>query len=119
MSYAEYPPEYDEPEVPEGVVNCRTLLREWIGLDEAQEQRAQAILEKQIFKSTECGCVFGADERGVYVGGYAEGSDAELPMHRLGWGFTVKDFSAALDQADSEGTAEWHRWNDEDGEVPA
>ena len=113
MSRAEYPPEYDEPETPEGIVNCRMLLREWLGLDEEQEQRATDILKKQIFKGTDCGCCFRTDEHGVHVSGYAEGSDAELPEHSLRWGFTAAEFSAALDQADKEGSEEWHIANEE------
>ena len=101
--------------------NCSELWYEWMGSEETEE-RALALLEKHIFKGTECGCVFGqfysdwkeADPEGIYVGGYAEGSDAELPLHTLKWGFTIEEFNAALDEADKEGVEAWHETNDED-----
>ena len=87
--------------------NCSELWSEWMGSEETEE-RALVLLEKYIFKGTECGCVFGSDEKGIMVGGYAEGSDAELPMHDLEWGFTIKEFNEALDYADKEGCIAWH-----------
>jgi hypothetical protein len=101
--------------------NCKELWYEWMGSEETEE-RALALLEKHIFKGTECGCVFGtmlttdqsADPEGIYVGGYAEGSDSELPLHTLKWGFTIEEFNAALDEADKEGVEAWHEANDED-----
>ena len=103
--------------------NCRELWYEWMGGEKVEtEERALALLEKWVFKGTDCGCVFGtmlttdqsADPEGIYVGGYAEGSDAELPLHTLEWGFTIEEFNAALDEADAEGVEAWHEANDED-----
>ena len=53
----------------------------------------------------------------MYLAGYAEGSDAELPGHILPWGFTIKQFNEVLNEADAEGVEEWervNRWDDED-----
>ena len=95
--------------------NCIQLLEEWSGMVEPQdEDHAKKIMEKYIFKYTECGCVFDADENGVYVAGYAEGSDAELPGHSLNWGFTVDEFNEALNDADAEGVDEWEQANNEE-----
>ena len=95
--------------------NCTQLLDEWSGGGQADaEWHAKQIMEKYIFKYTECGCVFDADENGVYVAGYAEGSDAELPMHSLNWGFTVEEFNDVLNDADAEGVEEWERANEYD-----
>ena len=96
--------------------NCIQLLDEWVGMEmnHQDEDHAKQIMEKYIFKYTECGCVFDADENGVYVAGYAEGSDAELPMHSLNWGFTVDEFNDVLNDADAEGVEEWEQANNEE-----
>jgi len=96
------------------IYNCSELWRLWVSGENESEARAQKLLEKCIFKASECGCVFGVAENGVFVGGYAEGSDAELPLHHLDWGFTIKEFSEVLEAADKEGVEEWHLANDED-----
>ena len=94
--------------------NCKELWKEWMGGSEETEERSLTLLEKWVFKGTECGCIFGTVPEGIYVGGFAEGSDAELPMHLLEWGFTVGEFIVALEQADEEGVEEWELANDED-----
>ena len=97
--------------------NCIQLLEEWAGTVEPQdEDHAKQIMEKYIFKYTECGCVFDADGSGVYVAGYAEGSDGELLTHSLNWGFTVEEFNDVLNDADAEGVEEWERVNNEEEE---
>ena len=93
--------------------NCSELWSEWMGSEETEE-RALALLEKWVFKGTECGCIFDSDEKGIVVGGYAEGSDAELPTYDLEWGFTINAFKEALDYADADGVEAWHEANDED-----
>lgn len=98
--------------------NCIQLLDEWAGTVDgiplADEDHAKQIMEKYIFKYTECGCTFDANDRGVSVAGYAEGSDAELPRHILSWGFTIEQFNEALNEADAEGVEEWERANEYD-----
>ena len=94
--------------------NCRQLFEEIVGEKVETEDRAKQLMEKIVFKYTECGCVFDADENGVYVAGYAEGSDAELPMNSLNWGFTIEEYNDALDQADAEGVEEWELANNEE-----
>ena len=94
--------------------NNSELWSEWMFGEKEPETKSQQLLRKWVFKGTECGCVFDSDERGVMVGGYAEGSDAELPMHNLDWGFTIKEFNEVLEFADEEGVTAWHEANDED-----
>ena len=94
--------------------NCVQLWTAYGGWLAPMEERSKQLLEKSVFKYTNCGCVFDADENGVYVAGYAEGSDAELPGHSLNWGFTIDEFNAALEQADAEGVEEWERANEYD-----
>ena len=94
--------------------NCRQLFEEIVGEKVETEDRAKQLMEKIVFKYTDCGCVFDADENGVYVAGYAEGSDAELPMNSLNWGFTIEEYNDALDQADAEGVEEWELANNEE-----
>ena len=94
--------------------NCRELWEGITGDKLETEDQAEQRMEKSIFKYTDCGCVFGTDDKGIYVGGYAEGSDAELPMHYLDWGFTMDEYNEALDRADMEGVRAWNEANDED-----
>ena len=91
--------------------NNKELWSEWMGGEEP-ETKSQQLLRKWVFKGTECGCIFDSDEKGIMVGGYAEGSDAELPLHHLDWGFTIKEFNEALEFADKEGVEAWNEAND-------
>ena len=94
--------------------NCIQLLEEIVGERVETEERAEQLMEKIVFKYTDCGCVFGTNDNGVYVAGYAEGSDAELFVHSLNWGFTIEEYNNALNDADAEGVEEWERANDQD-----
>ena len=106
--------------------NNKELWSEWIGdhIEDSKETEtmSQQLVRKWVFKGTECGCVFGtmlttdpsADPEGIYVGGYAEGSDAELPLYTLKWGFTINAFMEALDYADADGVEAWHEANEDD-----
>jgi len=94
--------------------NCIQLHEQVSGWKVEMEYRAVELMEKTVFKYTNCGCVFGTNDNGIYVAGYAEGSDAELPTHYLKWGFTMDEYNAALDQADAEGVEEWERANEYD-----
>jgi hypothetical protein len=98
--------------------NCRELWAAWMGerswAEEETEEKSIALLEKWVFRGTKCGCIFGINENGVYVGGYAEGSDAELPIYTLVYPFTLEEWTEALDHADAEGIEEWDRANDQD-----
>ena len=95
--------------------NCIQLLDEWSGGGQADaEWHAKQIMEKYIFKYTECGCCFIADEGGVTVAGYAEGSDADLAPYYLEWGFTIEEFNYVLNEADADGVEEWDRVNGDD-----
>mgnify|MGYP003666583956 CR=1 FL=1 len=96
------------------IENCTQLIKEWVGHEAETEQEAKALAEKWCFKYTDCGCVFGCDPDGITVAGYAEGSDAELPPYHLDWGFTIKEFNDALDQADADGVEEWNACNEAD-----
>ena len=94
--------------------NCVELWAAYGGWLAPMEERSKQLLEKSVFKYTNCGCVFDADEDGVRVSGYAEGSDAYLPTHFLNWGFTIEEFNSALEQADAEGVEECERANEYD-----
>jgi len=100
------------------ITNNKELWSEWIGdhIEDAKasETFSQQLLRKWVFRGTECGCIFDSDEKGIMVGGYAEGSDGELPMHDLDWGFTIEEFTEVLEAADKEGCIAWHEANDED-----
>jgi hypothetical protein len=77
------------------------------------EEEAKALVENAVYKYSECGCSYTSDSAGVSLTGYAEGSNAELPVHGLGWGFTYDEFNETLAEADAEGVAEWHIANGE------
>jgi hypothetical protein len=94
--------------------NCAELWSEWMFGEKEPETKSQQLLRKWVFKGTECGCIFDSDEKGIMVGGYAEGSDAELPMRGLDWGFTIEEFNEALDDADKEGCIAWHEAHEQD-----
>jgi len=94
--------------------NCMQLWEGIVGEKVETEDLAKQRMKKSVFKYTECGCTFDADERGVSVAGYAEGSDAELPRHILSWGFTIEQFNYALNEADAEGVEEWELANEYD-----
>ena len=99
--------------------NCKQLLDEWTGCAFTEEgvnenDHAKQMMEKYIFKYTECGCVFYADENEVYLSGYSENSDHDLPAHTLKWGFTIDEFNEALNDADAEGVEEWEQANEYD-----
>ena len=93
--------------------NCKELWNEWMGAEESEE-KSKMLLERWVFKGTKCGCVFESDEKGIKVGGYAEGSDAEIPMYTLEWGFLIEEWDAALDAADKEGCIAWHEAHEQD-----
>jgi hypothetical protein len=92
------------------------------------DKRCQGALAKMLFKSTRCGIAISfwndADTitkeeislgteltAGIFVSGYAEGSDAELPEHRMEYPFHVDDWNAVIEQADNEGVEEWEEAN--------
>ena len=80
------------------------------------ESEAEAAITKAVFKYTECGCSFMSNSTGIFLSGYAEGSDAELPVHDLEWGFTYEDWNHTMADADAEGVEEWHLANGEENE---
>jgi len=98
------------------IENCMQLLKEWVGHEARDEEHAKALATKFCFKYTDCGCVFDCDSEGVTVAGFAELSDGECPPYHLYWGFTIKEFNDALDQADDDGVAEWNACNEVDWE---
>lgn len=78
----------------------------------AGEGACEGMLSKHVFKATQCGCVFVKRPDGVIVAGYAEGADAECTEHHLTYPFQMDDFWSELEEADDEGVAMWHEWND-------
>ena len=69
-------------------------------------------IARRLYKDTSCGIGFEEVPGGVEVAGYAEGSDAELPNHRLLYPFTEEEFSTAVALADEEGCQEWDEANE-------
>jgi len=100
------------------IKNCKQLLDGWSGCaygdSVVDDEHAQQIMAKYIFKHTECGCCFSADEGGVTVAGYTEGSDYDHFPYYLKWGFTMEEFNNALNDADADGVEEWERVNEYD-----
>ena len=94
--------------------NNSELWSEWMFGEKEPETKSQQLLRKWVFKGTESGCVFDSDEKGIMVGGYAEGSEAELPRYDLDWGFTINAFKEALDYADADGVEAWNEANEDD-----
>lgn len=77
------------------------------------ESEAEAAITKSVFKYTECGCSYMSNSTGVFLSGYAEGSEVDLPVHDLDWGFTYEQFNNTQAHADAEGVEEWHIANGE------
>ncbi len=71
-------------------------------------------IQRIIFKSTECGCIFGETVGGVSVCGYAEGADAECEAHVLDYPFNITEFYVQLEAADQEGCDLFDEWNAEE-----
>lgn len=76
--------------------------------DGDDEKTSKARIEKSLFKYTRCGVTFGIEGNTVLIGGYCEGSDRELELHRIDFPFNYKDFSAIVDEADQEGVDTWN-----------
>jgi len=87
------------------------LAREVYGYNGEDGDRAVARIGKALFKGTECGISFGTVEAGVYVAGYAEGSDAECSVIELLYPFTPEEFWEATEEADREGCEAWDEAN--------
>lgn len=77
----------------------------------AGEGICEGAIAKHVFKYTQCGCVFVKRQDSVTVAGYAEGADADCEERRLTYPFPMGDFWSELDEADAEGVALWHEWN--------
>ena len=84
------------------------LWTEMIGEHTLTEEEAKAAVEKAVFKYSECGCSFTSDTSGINLAGYAEGSEVDLPVHSLDWGFTYEEWNHTMADADSEGVEEWN-----------
>ena len=93
-------------------------LAEHVGVPSCFTGDYGAAVERSVFKNTECGCTFSHDEHGIEVSGYAEGADAECPMHRLDYPFAAESFWVTLEMADEEGCAMWDEWNTQAMECP-
>lgn len=64
---------------------------------------------RRLYKDTNCGIGFHADDKGVSVSGYCEGVDGDCPSYRLKWGFTEKEFDAQVEKADKDGCDMWDK----------
>jgi hypothetical protein len=73
----------------------------------------EASVRRRLYKDSECGIGFALVDGGIEVAGYAEGSDAECPNHRLTYPFTAEALWAAVKVADEEGCQMWEDWNNQ------
>jgi hypothetical protein len=90
--------------------NIRDLAIQCYGhVADVTSERAKAAVEKGVYKYTSCGCTFNDYGTHVLVGGYCEGSDADIAPHSLEYPFSSKAFFEALDAADAAGCEEWNR----------
>jgi hypothetical protein len=94
-------------------------LAEHLGVPACFQGEYEMPVERAVYKSTECGCTFSADQYGIDVAGYAEGADAECPTHRLEYPFSVEAFWLTVMDADQEGIDMWNEWNTDWCECPS
>ncbi len=73
---------------------------------------------RRLYKDTECGISFNAMEARVFLAGYAEGSDVDLPWYTLEYPFTAERFWGVVKQADQDGCDAWDEANDGGCENP-
>lgn len=99
-------------------INNLKELAAYAGVPECFTGDYALALQRQVYKYTDCGCVFTGDDEGVTVSGYAEGSDVELPVHELRFPFDARAWDNALCDAENEGCIEWCRANYDPMECP-
>lgn len=85
-------------ETDDRIITSEKDLKDYYGVDNVGHA---------IFKYTTCGCSYWTEDNCVCVAGYAEGSDAECPAHRLYFPFTVTQWNDAVKEADREGCDLW------------
>jgi len=57
---------------------------------------------RRIYKDTDCGACFTADEAKIVVSGYVEGIEGECPSHELAYPFDSETFEDALAECERE-----------------
>jgi hypothetical protein len=102
----------EEPSFPEREQIMIYNLKDLAEHVESVREDAKSIA-RRLYKDTSCGIGFEEVPGGVEVAGYAEGSDVELPNHRLLYPFTPEEFDAVVKVADEEGSQEWDEANSE------
>ncbi len=93
-------------------------LADHVGVPSCFTGDYEAAIERVVYKNTECGCTFSANEQQVEIAGYAEGADAECPVHVIEYPFDAQRFWSVLQRADDEGCEMWLRWNVDPVECP-
>jgi hypothetical protein len=73
-----------------------------IGETYETEERAQAIVQKAIFKGTACGASIRFFDDRIEVSSIVEGSDATTSIHKLNYPFEYKALWERLDRVEEE-----------------
>lgn len=71
------------------------------------------LLERDMYKNTDCGMPIAWDDQKVTLCVYAEGADAEW-SYDLFFPFTAKEFDSTVETVEEESEQLWHEWNDDD-----
>ncbi len=78
-------------------------LAEYLGTEPTVKSVAH-----RIFKDTECGACFSANETKVVVSGYVEGDVGDCPSYELVFPFEEKTFDETLESCDSDADVLWN-----------
>jgi len=82
----------------------------WFGCDGASE------LERALFKYTQCGMCYSADEDSITLVGYVEGADCDHPSETLFYPFSGQRAKDVMAHLEEEAEQMWHEWNDDEEE---
>lgn len=78
----------------------------WFGCDSVDH------LERALYKYTDCGMCYSADENSITLVGYVEGADCEHPSETLIYPFTGSHVKKVMAYLEEEADEMWHEWND-------
>ena len=77
------------------------------GTEPIDTARAQAAIEKAIYKGTDCGAWIGYEDDGVKLGSIVEGVEETTETHFLAYPFEASDFWNALERIEEEAGEIW------------
>lgn len=91
-----------------------TAINELYGRD--ADNRNEKLIERDVYKYTDCGAWIAFEEDGILLGSIVEGSDVGCESHFLAWRkVTQKAITERLDAIETEADAIW-QWANEDRE---